>query len=62
MTNVLEEIEESLLRERRAEQNLGWGFFLNPSPAIKRMLIVGVGAAGAQQLVGIDAIQYYLIQ
>lgn len=32
-----------------------------PTPAIRRMLIVGVGTAIAQQAVGIDAIQYYLI-
>ena len=32
-----------------------------PTPAIKRMLIVGVGIAVAQQAVGIDAIQYYLL-
>ena len=31
-----------------------------PSPAFKRMLLVGVGTAVAQQAVGIDAIQYFL--
>ena len=32
-----------------------------PTPAFKRMLIVGVGTAIAQQAVGIDAIQYFLV-
>mmetsp|Transcript_27497 Transcript_27497/g.42662 ORF Transcript_27497/g.42662 Transcript_27497/m.42662 type:complete len:513 (+) Transcript_27497:234-1772(+) len=62
VTDVLEEIQESLIEEKRAQQNLGWGVFWNPPPAIKRMLLVGIGAAGAQQIVGIDAIQYYLVQ
>lgn len=34
---------------------------LSPTAAIKRMLVVGVGVAVAQQAVGIDAIQYYLL-
>ena len=34
---------------------------LFPTPAIRRMLTVGICTAIAQQAVGIDAIQYYLI-
>ena len=34
---------------------------LFPTPAFKRMLLVGVGTAIAQQAVGIDAIQYFLV-
>jgi MFS family permease len=34
---------------------------LFPTPALKRMLIVGIGTAVSQQAVGIDAIQYYLL-
>ena len=34
---------------------------LFPSPAFKRMLLVGVGVAITQQDVGIDAIQYFLV-
>ena len=34
---------------------------LFPSPAFKRMLMVGIGTAIAQQAVGIDAIQYFLV-
>ena len=32
----------------------------HPTPAFRRMLLVGVGSAVAQQLVGIDAIQYFM--
>lgn len=32
-----------------------------PTPAFKRMIFVGVGTAIAQQAVGIDAIQYFLV-
>ena len=48
-------------RDRIAEDAVGWKMILFPTPAIKRMLIVGVGVAMAQQAVGIDAIQYYLL-
>jgi MFS family permease len=58
---VVQDIKEALERERIAEQALGWNVILFPTPAIKRMLMVGVGTAIAQQAVGIDAIQYYLI-
>mmetsp|Transcript_101168 Transcript_101168/g.151539 ORF Transcript_101168/g.151539 Transcript_101168/m.151539 type:complete len:522 (-) Transcript_101168:198-1763(-) len=58
---VVSDIKEALERERIAEQAMGWNVILFPTPAIRRMLIVGVGIAVAQQAVGIDAIQYYLI-
>ncbi|KAL3917992.1 MAG: hypothetical protein SGILL_004453 [Bacillariaceae sp.] len=58
---VAQDIKEALERERIAENNLGWNMILFPTPAIRRMLVVGVGTAVAQQAVGIDAIQYYLI-
>jgi len=45
----------------QAEHAYGWGILLNPTPAFQRMLLVGVGTAIAQQAVGIDAIQYYLL-
>ena len=38
-----------------------WQLLCHASPAIRRMLIIGFGAATAQQLTGVDAIQYYLI-
>jgi sugar porter (SP) family MFS transporter len=58
---VAQDIKEALERERIAENAVGWNMILFPTPAIKRMLIVGIGTAVAQQAVGIDAIQYYLI-
>jgi MFS family permease len=58
---VVQDIKEALERERIAEEAVGWNVILFPTPAIKRMLMVGIGTAIAQQAVGIDAIQYYLI-
>jgi len=58
---VLDDIKESLERERRAENSLGWGAIFCPTPAFRRMLLVGLGNAMAQQIVGVDAIQYYLM-
>lgn len=58
---VAQDIKEGLERERIAENAVGWTMIFFPTPAIRRMLIVGVGIAMAQQAVGIDAIQYYLL-
>lgn len=58
---VLNDIKESLERERLAEKSMGWGAIFCPTPAFRRMLIVGLGTAMAQQIVGVDAIQYYLL-
>ena len=58
---VIDDIKESLLRDRAAEKAVGWNVIFNPTPAFRRTLLVGVGTAVAQQAVGIDAIQYYLL-
>ena len=58
--DVLEEIKQADKRDRKTSMTVGWSFIYEPSPAVRRMLLVGVGAAVCQQLVGIDAIQYYL--
>lgn len=58
---VAQDIQEGLERERIAEDAVGWKMIFFPTPAIRRMLVVGVGVAVAQQAVGIDAIQYYLL-
>eukprot|EP00934_Nitzschia_sp_Nitz4_P007407 Nitzschia sp. Nitz4//scaffold58_size112336//36048//38913//NITZ4_004026-RA/size112336-processed-gene-0.63-mRNA-1//1//CDS//3329554968//7397//frame0 len=58
---VVYDIKEAIERERVAEKAVGWRMIFFPTPAIRRMLIVGVGTAIAQQAVGIDAIQYYLL-
>jgi MFS family permease len=58
---VIQDIQNALLREQAAEHAVGWGIVFAPTPAFRRMLLVGVGTAVAQQAVGIDAIQYYLL-
>jgi len=59
--DIVEDIKEALERERLAESSLGWSVICSPTPAFKRMLMVGFGVAIAQQAVGIDAMQYYLV-
>lgn len=59
--HLIEEIQEALEREKVAEHAVGWEVIFNPTPAFRRMLLVGIGIAVAQQAVGIDAIQYYLL-
>jgi MFS family permease len=60
--HVINDIRESITLEQITEQHaVGWNIILRPTPAIRRMMFVGVGTAVAQQAVGIDAIQYYLI-
>jgi sugar porter (SP) family MFS transporter len=61
VTPVLESIKEAIQRDSSTNMALGWSFLWRPSPAVFRMLLVGVGAPVAQQMVGIDAIQYYLV-
>mmetsp|Transcript_34130 Transcript_34130/g.50150 ORF Transcript_34130/g.50150 Transcript_34130/m.50150 type:complete len:630 (+) Transcript_34130:166-2055(+) len=58
---VVNDIKENIRKDTAAEKAVGWDVILFPSPAFKRMLIVGVGTAIAQQAVGIDAIQYFLV-
>lgn len=58
---IIEDIHETIQRERLAEHAVGWDIILNPSPAFRRMLIVGIGTSAAQQLVGVEAIQYYML-
>lgn len=58
--DIVTEIKEGIKREARAERKVGWDMLIFPTPAVRRMLMVGVGSAIAQQLVGIDAIQYFL--
>eukprot|EP00538_Stauroneis_constricta_P013176 CAMPEP_0119551002 /NCGR_PEP_ID=MMETSP1352-20130426/4407_1 /TAXON_ID=265584 /ORGANISM="Stauroneis constricta, Strain CCMP1120" /LENGTH=568 /DNA_ID=CAMNT_0007597005 /DNA_START=199 /DNA_END=1905 /DNA_ORIENTATION=- len=57
---VLEDISDALERENDPSRSIGWRMIFFPTPAVRRMLIVGVGTAMAQQAVGIDAIQNYL--
>lgn len=56
-----EHIEKSIELEKEANDAVGWEVIMRPSPGIRRMLVVGIGTVVAQQAVGIDAIQYYLL-
>jgi MFS family permease len=58
---VILDIRESIEREIIAEREMGWNIVLFPTPAIQRMLLVGVGIAITQQTVGLEAIQYFLL-
>lgn len=58
---LIADIKEALEREKTAEHAVGWKVIFFPTPALRRMLLVGVGMAVSQQAVGIDAIQYYLL-
>ncbi|KAL9187317.1 hypothetical protein ACHAXT_001420 [Thalassiosira profunda] len=58
---IVHEIKDGIEKEAMAEHAMGWDVILFPSPAFKRMLMVGIGTAIAQQAVGIDAIQYFLV-
>lgn len=59
---IVEEIHESLELEEQAAQAVGWAAILwKPSPAVRRMLLVGVGIAIIQQAVGIDSVMFYLM-
>lgn len=55
------DMKEALERELAAGKSVGWDMVLFPTPAFRRMLLVGIGIAIAQQAVGIDAIQYFLV-
>lgn len=59
--DVIVEIRDSIERELEVENFVGWEKIFNPTPALRRMVLVGFGAAIGQQIVGIDAIQYFLI-
>jgi MFS family permease len=55
---IVNEIKDSIEKESIAE---GWDIIFFPSPAFKRILLVGIGISIAQQAVGIDAILYFMV-
>mmetsp|Transcript_399 Transcript_399/g.766 ORF Transcript_399/g.766 Transcript_399/m.766 type:complete len:519 (-) Transcript_399:164-1720(-) len=57
---IVDEVRVSLAEEACANAKVRWRDLFCPTPAVKHMLLVGVGVATSQQLCGIDAIQYYL--
>lgn len=54
-------IQNNIAVETRESGSVTWRQMFHPNPALKRMLVVGIGVAVCQQLVGIDAIQYVLL-
>ena len=58
---VIRTIEENIAVETRESGSVTWRQMFHPNPALRRMLVVGIGVAICQQLVGIDAIQYFLL-
>lgn len=58
---MVEDIREGLERELIAERSFGWSILCNPTPAFRRVLLLAWGITLAQQAVGVDAIQYYLL-
>ena len=59
---LIDEIKSSLEKEQRSDNHIGLCSLFNASPALKRILIVGLGAAASQQISGIDPITYYLVK
>ena len=58
---VITNIQQGIAKEEEAADAVGWDVILFPSLAYRRMLLVGLGTAISQQIVGIDAIQYFLV-
>lgn len=58
---VVREIKEGIRLETEAASSFGWTFVLVPTPAYKRMLVLGIGVAISQQLVGVDALGSFLV-
>lgn len=44
--HIVNDISETIECEKQAEHAVGWDMILNPTPAFRRMLIVGIGSAG----------------
>lgn len=59
--HALFEMRDTIEKETRDETKVGWSMIFCPTPAIRRMLLVGLGTAIAQQAVGIDALQYFML-
>jgi len=51
----------SILKDQEIERSEGWYLILFPATSFRRIILVGLGVAMAQQVVGIDSIQYFLI-
>jgi hypothetical protein len=61
LEHVVRTIRDSIELEEAASKAAGWKAIRHPSPAVQRMLLVGVGMAVIQQAIGIDSIMFYLL-
>ena len=57
--DIVGEMKSSLELERAASKLVGWQAMFRPTPAVRRTLVVGVGIACIQQVVGIDDVMFY---
>lgn len=55
----LAEIEEAAAMDSGGEKAAVWRELARPSPAVRRMMVVGLGVMFFQQATGIDALVYY---
>ena len=59
--SIVKEIQATIRQEAEMHQKESWSAIVFPTPAVRRMLLVGLGSAIAQQLSGIDSIQYFML-
>lgn len=59
--DVLSEIKESVAMDARNQAGTSWMSVIFPSRPLRRTLLISVGIASCQQLVGINAVQYFLM-
>lgn len=57
---IVEEIKLALEFDKEARKSSWSDLLFRAPPSVRRMLLVGVGAGIGQQVIGVDAIQYYL--
>lgn len=58
---IIGDIQQDIAQEVSAGVKVRWSDLLCPKPAVKRMLLAGVGVAICQQLCGIDAVLYFML-
>mmetsp|Transcript_93898 Transcript_93898/g.268895 ORF Transcript_93898/g.268895 Transcript_93898/m.268895 type:complete len:362 (+) Transcript_93898:123-1208(+) len=59
---LVDSIRRAVTEEQQANGTMSWYKMLcRPTPGVRRMLLVGVGVAAAQQTTAIEAVQYYVL-
>uniref|UniRef100_A0A7S2K9X8 Hexose transporter 1 n=1 Tax=Leptocylindrus danicus TaxID=163516 RepID=A0A7S2K9X8_9STRA len=59
---LVDEIQLGIKQEQQTKINVGLCDLFAASPAMRRILIVGLGAVASQQISGIDPITYYVVR